>query len=109
MGVVCSPVVGEGNGTVGQLVELEGDDGAGATVVGPPLPLGRRVELPGRGTTFRIYLPRHAEAPAPRDIPSQGSYQAGQETIRSTQKPVGPRISSSSSVLHLGKNGAYSA
>ncbi|HNX97074.1 MAG TPA: PAS domain-containing protein, partial [Candidatus Aminicenantes bacterium] len=36
---------------------------------------------PGRGTTFRIYLPRHAEAPAPRDIPSQGSYQAGQETI----------------------------
>lgn len=52
MGVVCSPVVGEGNGTVGQLVELEGDDGAGATVVGPPLPLGRRVELPGRGTTF---------------------------------------------------------
>jgi len=52
VGVVCSPVVGEGNGTVGQLVELEGDDGAGATVVGPPLPLGRRVELPGRGTTF---------------------------------------------------------
>jgi pimeloyl-ACP methyl ester carboxylesterase len=27
-------------------------DGAGEPVVGPPLPLGRRVELPGRGITF---------------------------------------------------------
>lgn len=35
-----------------EIVGAEGGEAEGAAVVGPPLPLGRRVELPGRGTTF---------------------------------------------------------
>jgi 3-oxoadipate enol-lactonase len=39
------------------------DDGAGEPIVGPPLPLGRRVELPGRGITFFREVPGPPGAP----------------------------------------------
>lgn len=45
-----------------------GEEAAAATVddaelAGPPLPLGRRIDLPGRGTTFARLTPGPADAP----------------------------------------------
>ena len=35
----------------------------------PQLPAGRHVELPGRGTTFSLYFPRH-EGSGPVGVPA---------------------------------------
>lgn len=47
VGVETTDVTAAGDPAAGQLFEPEAE-----SIPGPPLPLGRRVELPGRGTTF---------------------------------------------------------
>lgn len=45
------------------MVDRDGEPEAPDAVPGPPLPLGRRIELPGRGTTFARCIPGPADRP----------------------------------------------
>ncbi len=56
----------------------------------------------GRGTTFRIYLPRIPAEPGPEEIPEFGELPGGTETILLVEERKEPRSMGTTVLTHLG-------
>ena len=56
----------------------------------------------GRGTSFRIYLPRIPAEPGPAEIPESDELPGGTETILLVEERKGPRSMAATVLTHLG-------